>query len=465
MSTEGIWSTHYRALTIGIILVVTATAFEGLAVTTIAPGLSRELQGEDLYGWVFSAYLLAQLIGTVVTGQFVDRKGSAQPFIVTIVLFAVGIVVAAIAPDMLTLLLGRVMQGFGAGALINCVYTMITLRYPDSLRPQILAVFSSAYILPGLFGPYVAGIIAEQLSWRYVFWLILPFIFLSALLTTPSFRGLQPTKASAANNRSLLLPFFLALGTGALLFGLGKIPSLYGFLLSVGGLLTLSVPLYKLMPKGTLVARSGLPAVIASRGLFVAAYYGTQTYLVLGLTSILGLTADKAGLAVASAAISWSLAANVQAKLDKKDQGAGRKKRIITGLVIMLIGVAGTVPLTLIQQDLFGIVVAIFSQIIMGFGIGLAHPTSGAMAFSLAKPGEEGKVSAEISIADTFTPAIVIGVGGAIVSVMTTFEFSLSVGITVSLLLQTFIVILGLASAARLATRSVPVQEKSDTLG
>ena len=74
MNKESIWSTHYRALTIGIILVVTATAFEGLAVTTIAPGLSRELQGENLYGWIFSVYLLAQLIGTVITGQLVDKK-------------------------------------------------------------------------------------------------------------------------------------------------------------------------------------------------------------------------------------------------------------------------------------------------------------------------------------------------------------------------------------------------------
>ncbi|MGG1663335.1 MFS transporter [Brevibacillus sp. NRS-1366] len=459
MNKDSIWGTHYRALTIGIVLVVTATAFEGLAVTTIAPGLSRELQGESLYGWIFSAYLLAQLIGTVITGQLVDKKGPAQPFMTMILLFAAGIVVAAIAPNMPILLLGRVMQGFGAGALINCVYTMISLRYPDSLRTQILAVFSSAYILPGLFGPYVAGVISEHLSWRYVFWLILPFIVLSAILTTPSFRGLK-TETNAGNNRRLFLPFFLALGTGVFLFGLGKIPSAYGIILAVAGLVTLIIPLYKLMPQGTLVARVGLPAIIASRGLFVSAYYGTQTYLVLGLTSVMELTADKAGLAVASAAISWSLAANVQAKWDAADFGAGRKKRVVTGLLIMLIGVSFSVPLAFIPHDLVGVTLAIFSQIIMGFGIGLAHPTSGAIAFSLAKAGEEGKVSAEISVADTFTPAIGIGLGGAIITVMTAIGFSLPVGITVSLLLQVLTVMISLVAAARLASQPISQTEK-----
>lgn len=460
MNKESIWSTHYRALTIGIILVVTATAFEGLAVTTIAPGLSRELQGENLYGWIFSVYLLAQLIGTVITGQLVDKKGPAQPFITMIVLFALGIVVAAIAPNMPILLLGRMMQGFGAGALVNCVYTMITLRYPDSLRTQILAVFSSAYILPGLFGPYIAGVISEQLSWRYVFWLILPFIALSAILTTPAFRGLKPNAHAGNNNNRLFLPFFLALGTGIFLFGLGKMPTVYGIVLSVAGLVTLIIPLYRLMPKGTLVARVGLPAIIASRGLFVSAYYGTQTYLVLGLTTVLEMSADKAGLAVASAAISWSLAANVQAKWDAADLGVGRKKRVVTGLFIMLIGVAFSVPLTFVPNDLFGVTLAIFSQIIMGFGIGLAHPTSGAIAFSLAKPGEEGKVSAEISVADTFTPAIGIGLGGAIITVMTAIGFSLSLGITVSLLLQVLTVMIGLAAATKLAAQ--PIQQSEE---
>jgi len=446
---RSIWGSEFRALTVGIIFVVTAVAFEGLAVTTIAPGLSKDLNGEHLYGWVFSAYLLAQLVGTVITGQWVDRIGPAKPFIVTILVFALGILIAALAPNMLVLILGRILQGYGAGALVNCVYTAITIRFDDSLRPQILAVFSSAYILPGLVGPYVAGVIAEYLSWRYVFWFVLPFILLSALLTTSSFRGLQVEQTSAKKT-SILPSLLLAAGTGILITGLGKIPSLYGFILSLTGLILLLFPLKKLLPVGTLAARRGLPATIASRGLFVAAYFGTQTFLVLALTSMFGFSADTAGFAVASAAISWSLAANVQARLDKKDQGAGRRQRVLIGLSCMLLGVSAVVPLAFLASEGFVWVIAILSQIVMGFGIGLAHPTSGAIAFSHAQPGEGGRISADLAVADTFTPAVGIGIGGSMVAIAATSEFSLGFGIFLALALQVLIVVISLVAATRL---------------
>ncbi|MBH5319645.1 MFS transporter [Paenibacillus sp. GSMTC-2017] len=450
MKRESIWGPNYRALTIGIILVVTAAAFEGLAVTTIAPALAKELNGESLYGWVFSTYLLAQLIGTVITGQLVDRSGAAKPFVFSLIIFGIGIVLAALSPNMIVFIISRFLQGYGAGALVNCVYTAITLRYSDSLRPQILAVFSSAYILPGLIGPYVAGVITEQLDWRYVFWLILPFVFISALLTTPSFRGMNTALKSAQKLR-VVPPVLLAVGTGIMITGLGMMPHLYGILLAVVGLITLVIPLRQLIPEGTFTARSGIPAIVASRGLFVAAYSGTQTYLVLALTSVLGFTADTAGLAVASAAISWSIAANLQAQRDKRDNGAGRKRRILVGLSFMIIGVSAAAPLAFIQDSGTALVVAIASQIIVGFGIGLAHPTSAAIAFSYSKSGEEGKVSADLAVADTFTPAISIGVAGALITITETTGFSTELGITVSLAMQLLLVIVGIVAAVKLS--------------
>ncbi|USG64357.1 MFS transporter [Brevibacillus ruminantium] len=454
---KSIWGSDFRGVTLGIIFVVTAVAFEGLAVTTIAPGLSQELHGGHLYGWVFSAYLLAQLVGTVITGQWVDRIGPAKPFIVSISVFAIGILIAALAPGMLVLILGRILQGYGAGALINCVYTAITIRFDDSLRPQILAVFSSAYILPGLVGPYIAGLIAEHLSWRYVFWCILPFIFMSALLTTPAFRGLRASQGSDPK-KGFLPSLLLAAGTGILITGLGKIPSLYGFILSLAGLVLLVFPLKKLLPEGTLLAREGLPATIASRGLFVAAYFGTQTYLVLALTALTGFSADTAGFAVASAAISWSLAANLQARLDKKDQGTGRRKRVLLGLTCMLLGVSATVPQGFITSEGFAFINAIVSQIVMGFGIGLAHPTSGAIAFSHVQDGEGGKVSSTLTVADTFTPAVGIGIGGAMIAMMETLKLSLGLGIFLALALQALIVVTSLIAATRLRGRESIVQ-------
>lgn len=148
----GILDAPYRALTIGIVLIVTTMAFEGLAITTIAPKLAQHLEGIHLYGWIFSAFLLSQIIGTMIMGQQIDRRGVTRSFMAAIIMFVIGIAVAASAVNMHMLIAGRALQGFGAGASITCVYYSITLRYPDALRTKILAAFSGAYILPALIG-------------------------------------------------------------------------------------------------------------------------------------------------------------------------------------------------------------------------------------------------------------------------------------------------------------------------
>ncbi|GIO99754.1 hypothetical protein J14TS5_48400 [Paenibacillus lautus] len=153
----GVFDAKYRALTIGIILAVTTVAFEGLALVTIAPTLAQQLDGLHLFGWIFSAFLLAQILGTMIIGQRINRIGLFASFGISILIFVTGIVIAAISVNMMMLLSGRVFQGFGAGAIITCVYYSITLGYPDKLRSKILALFSGAYILPALIGPYIAG--------------------------------------------------------------------------------------------------------------------------------------------------------------------------------------------------------------------------------------------------------------------------------------------------------------------
>lgn len=306
----GVFDAKYRALTIGIILAVTTVAFEGLALVTIAPTLAQQLDGLHLFGWIFSAFLLAQILGTMIIGQRINRMGVFASFGISIFIFVTGIVIAAASVNMMMLLAGRVFQGFGAGAIITCVYYSITLGYPDKLRSKILALFSGAYILPALIGPYIAGLIAEYVSWRFVFWMVLPFIGLVVLLTLPAFRKFTVRRDSTPkNSRKEGFALLLTIGTGLLLVGLSLITNWNGILLSVAGLVILIQPLRKLLPEGTLSARAGLPATIASRGFFVACYNATESYVVLALTDVKKLPADLAGLIVAAGALSWSTAA------------------------------------------------------------------------------------------------------------------------------------------------------------
>ncbi|UKS24176.1 hypothetical protein LOZ80_21355 [Paenibacillus sp. HWE-109] len=174
--------------------------------------------------------------------------------------------------------------------MMTFVYTAISLSYPDELRAKILGAFGTAYVLPSMIGPYVAGLIADQWSWRFVFWGILPILLLSALLSLPAFRklkiqGTQGDNGAAATWMALLL----TVGTGIFLVGLGMLPIITGFVLVIMGLVLMVYPLRKLLPMGTLTLRKGMPAILATRGLFFAAYASTQNFLVLALIDVKGI--------------------------------------------------------------------------------------------------------------------------------------------------------------------------------
>ncbi|MCP3772182.1 MFS transporter [Paenibacillus sp. MZ04-78.2] len=452
-SKASIFDARYRALTIGIILTVTTVAFEGLAITTIAPDMAQHLNGISLYGWIFSAFLLTQILGTMVIGQQIGKIGVYRSFSLSIVIFVAGILIAATSVNMPMLIAGRAFQGFGAGAIVTCVYYCITLSYPDALRTKILAAFSSAYILPALIGPYIAGLLAEYVSWRFVFWLVLPLIVLAVLLTLPSFRKLQTESAPAKKSgRKEGYAVLLTVGTGLLLSGLGFVSDWKGIALALIGLIVMVRPLQQLLPAGTFSVKKGLPATIVSRGLYVACYVATESYVVLALTKVKGLPADLAGLIVAAGALSWSTAAWLQSKLDEKDSGRGRKKRIITGIGFMIVGVSLVIAAVGLESG--GIGLAVISQIFTGFGIGLANPTTGAIALQHARSGEEGEISAYLQFVDAFCPGVSIGIGGALIAVSEHFSQGIFMGIMLALLTQLLFIVLSFFVSFRIAKRA-----------
>ncbi|GKS13279.1 hypothetical protein YDYSY3_42790 [Paenibacillus chitinolyticus] len=445
-SSQSIFSPRYFALSIGIILSVMAVGFEGLSVTTIAPSIAGDLNGLDLFGWIFSTYLLAQIIGTLVVGRIIDRQGPAAPFTYALILFVVGLIAAATAGDMYTMIGARAMQGLGAGAMMTCVYTAISLSYPDELRAKILGAFGTAYVLPSMLGPYVAGLIADQWSWRFVFWGILPILIVSALLSLPAFRKLktQGTKGDSGASATWLA-LLLTVGTGIFLVGLSMLPIFTGFVLVIIGLALMGYPLRNLLPKGTLAFRRGMPAILATRGLFFAAYASTQNFLVLALIDVKGITPSQAGLIVASAALSWCLIAYLQGRWDSADQGRGRHTRIVLGVLLLAIGIA-----LVFWVPVVTVAVAVIGQIIAGIGIGLAHPISGVVAFSQTGNGDVGETSANLQFADSFTPGVVIGIGGSILVVCQAAGMSLQSGLIVTMGFHLLLIVTSLFASTRI---------------
>src|SRR5205809_7586065 len=89
--SEGVWSANYRRLTLGLTLIMLGPAFETLAVATILPKIVTNLGGLSFYGWSFSAYMLATLVGIIMAGDEADQRGPAMPFIFGVAPFATGL--------------------------------------------------------------------------------------------------------------------------------------------------------------------------------------------------------------------------------------------------------------------------------------------------------------------------------------------------------------------------------------
>src|SRR5215216_6248468 len=161
----GPWCRPYRRTTAGLLLTVAAGAFEALAVATIMPATVDDLGGLGYYGWAFSAFMLANLVGLVLAGDEADRRGPAVPFVGGVAAFTIGLLVGGLAPAMIVLIVGRAIQGFGGGLVNAVAYVAIGRGYPEKARPRMMALLSTAWVVPGLIGPVVAGLIATHIGW------------------------------------------------------------------------------------------------------------------------------------------------------------------------------------------------------------------------------------------------------------------------------------------------------------
>ncbi|MFD2355094.1 MFS transporter [Nonomuraea ferruginea] len=199
-----IFGPAYRTATLGILLVVTLVAFEGMSVSVIMPEVSKDLRALELYGVSFSAFFIASLFANVVAGLWADRRGYALPFLAGLVLFVLGMALAGAATGKEMFLLARAVQGLGAGPTVVALYVMIARVYPQDVRPRVFAALSAAWVLPSMIGPSVAGFVAEHLGWRWVFYGIIPLVVPALLMLLPSLRRLS--RRPRARHRPALAP-------------------------------------------------------------------------------------------------------------------------------------------------------------------------------------------------------------------------------------------------------------------
>jgi MFS family permease len=417
--SDSLWSPARRSLTVGLVLTITLVAFEALAVATIMPVVARELGGFDLYGWVFSAFFLGNLIGIVVVGILIDRGGLVRPFVAGLALFGIGLVIGGLTPAMPILVAGRFLQGFGAGAIAPTAYVAIGRSLPERLRARMFATLSTAWVLPGVIGPAIAGTVAQYASWRLVFLGLLPLIVVSGALAVSALRSVPaadpahaPSEHAAAADAARRLPraVLLAVGAALTLAGLtSSQPVLVTVLVIIG--LSLGVPAFRaLVPAGTLRAHGRLPSAILLRGLATFAFFAVDAYVSLLLVEWRGVQPVVAGIALTGATVSWTAGSWIQAR-SVAEVGAARF--VGTGLAIVVIGIGATALVLSPAVPVFFVVPAFA---LAGLGMGLAYSPLSLVVLAEATPGAEGSVTAGLQLSDTLGTALGTGIAGAIIT-------------------------------------------------
>ncbi|HYA50258.1 MAG TPA: MFS transporter [Streptosporangiaceae bacterium] len=449
---RGLWAPQTRGLTAGLVLSITFVASEALAVVTVMPLVAQDLGGLRLYGWVFSAFMLGSVVGIVVAGREADRRGPAIPFVGGLVLFGSGLAVAGLAPSMAVLVAGRVLQGLGAGAVPSVAYAAIGRSFPGPLQARMMAVLSTAWVVPGLAGPALAAEVAHAFGWRWVFLGLLPVVAVAGSIAVPALVRLGPPGAGQVQKHQLIYGIAVAAGATMILAGLTLVAgsaaaagaAVAGAVLILAGAAAGLPALRRLVPAGTLTARPGLPATILSRGLLTFAFFGADAYVTLAITAVRHRSPLVAGIAVTGATLGWTAGAWVQARLSETWPG---RRFVRTGLVIVLAGIAGMV---LVLQPHVPVAVGLVAWTVAGLGMGLAYAPLSLMMLREAPPGREGRTSASLNLADVLGTALGIGVGGAAVAAGA--GRHLPLGITAAFVASAAVGVAALAISRRLPT-------------
>ncbi|MFE0578246.1 MFS transporter [Streptomyces sp. NPDC058874] len=409
-SQGGVMGPAYRTLSIGIISVVFLIAFEATAVGTAMPVAARELDGIGLYAFAFSAYFTTSLFGMVLSGQWADRQGPLKPLTVGIAAFALGLVVSGTAGAMWVFVLGRAVQGFGGGLVIVALYVVVSRAYEERLRPAIMAAFAASWVVPSIVGPLASGTVTEHLGWRWVFLGIPVLVVVPLVVALPAIRrtasGPVGGEPAAFDRRRIRLALGISVGAGLLQYAaqdlrwLSLVPGVAGAALLVPAVLGL-------LPRGTYLARRGLPSVVLLRGVAAGAFIAAESFVPLMLVTQRGLSPTMAGFSLALGGVTWAGGSWVQSR---GRTAPYRQRLMVIGMVLVALAIAAA-PAVLIESVPVWTLAPAWA--VGCLGMGLVIGSTSVLLLKLSAPEEVGANSAALQISDALANVVLLAAGGA----------------------------------------------------
>lgn len=404
---ESIWHPPLVWVTVGAAAMIFLAAMQSLAVTTVMPLVSADLGGASLYAVPFAGTLATSVIGMVAVGAWCDRTDPVLPLASAVGLFVAGLLIAGLAPSMPVLVLGRLLQGLGTGGQTVALYVVVARVYPAAVHGRVFGAFSAAWVVPSIIGPFLAGFVAEQAHWRWVFLGVAALTLIAFAIVYLRLHGLplgtaEPSREPIARRLALAC----AVAAGALALSLAGEAGPFAPVVIVAALLAIGAAIRPLLPPGTLRAARGLPSVILMRALIAGALYGAEIYVPYLLIDDYGFSATAAGLGLTSAALLWAAGAEVQGRLGDR---LGDVRITLIGASLLLgatLAAAATAAFHLVP----GVIIAGWS--LAGAGMGLMYPRLTVLTLAYSTPRNQGFNSSALSISDSVGASASIAVMG-----------------------------------------------------
>lgn len=325
----------------GVMLAIFLAAMESTVVATAMPRVVASLGGLEIYSWVFSGFLLTSTVTMPLWGRLSDLYGRRPVFLLGLVLFLVGSALSGAAQDMTQLIIFRMLQGLGAGALMPIGMTVVGELFGLERRAKMQGYISGVWGVASLLGPLIGGLLTDHASWRWVFYINLPFGVIAMTLLAKALDGARAARRPVIDGVGLAL--FTA-GVSALLVGVlkaGRVGEWTGLdVLGPLALAAVALPAFAVVERRVpepivplrLFGNRVVLAAVATGFLAGMAMFGAISFVPLFLQAVSGMSATAAGVVLIPFVLGWVVMSVTSARLVLR---IGYRVVVVSGMVCL----------------------------------------------------------------------------------------------------------------------------------
>jgi len=401
----------------GVMLVIFLFAIDSTIVSTSMPTIVARLGGLELYSWVFSIYMLTSALATPVFGKLADLFSRRNLLLAGIGIFVAGSALCGAAQSMEMMVLFRALQGIGGGAIYALAFIVVGILYPPEKRAKMQGIISSIWGLSSILGPLAGGIIVENWSWRWIFFVNLPisaaasFLIIAGLHEEPLQKH-RPTLdwlGTAALLTALMLLFY-ALSPSAQP-GQRFAVELWSLIVLAMIILAIFIIIERRAPEPIIpmdlfhLKLFGICAAVAALASMGA--FGAISYLPLYLQGVYGLAASRAGLVLLLLSLGWTSGSLIAGQAINH---LGYRSIAAAGMALIALGYA--VFLSPLARS--GVTAVVVSAVAIGVGMGLSNLTTLVAAQTTVRMERIGVATSTTMLFRTFGGAFAVSLMGTV---------------------------------------------------